>query len=213
MLPGDRTRGECALKGPVSLTILLAWPSLGLAWTPPPIPNPTAFPPRSDEPAVTAAGLLPLILLGETLERDTGVLFGLSVRAVRMNGRVVVSAFRSPSLPEASATLTCGGRTRGAGADVSDLAVGARFEAVEGVALAASRGASGVVRGVRAEASVGLRGGGGRPWTLRSDDIPGRKGYRNGYIGIDCGPVRDSNCLELWSSASQRGGFRGGGRV
>lgn len=60
--------------------------------------------------------------------------------------------------------------------------MGVRFAAVEGAPFAARRGVSGV-RGFRAEASVGLRGGGGRPWVLRSDDIPGRKGYRGEYIG------------------------------
>lgn len=87
--------------------------------------------------------------------------------------------FRSPSLLAGSATRTCGGRTRGAALGAVGLTVGVR-PVVEGVVLAANRGVSGARVG-RVEAKVGLTGG-VRPWALRSDDIPGLRGYRGRYI-------------------------------
>lgn len=96
-----------------------------------------------------------------------------------MNGRCVMFAFRSPSLLVVSATLTCGSRGRGAAVDVFALMVGVRDAGVAGVVLPATRGVSGIP--VRLAARVGLTGC-GRPWVLRSDDIPGLQGYRCGYI-------------------------------
>lgn len=88
-------------------------------------------------------------------------------------------AFRSPSLLVVSATLTCGTRGRGAPVDVFALIVGVREAGVAGAELAATRGVSGIP--VRLAARVGLTGC-GRPWVLRSDDIPGPQGYRCGYM-------------------------------
>jgi hypothetical protein len=61
------------------------------------------------------------------------------------------------------------------------LIVGVRPAAIEGVALAATRGVSGPP--VRLVARVGFTGGGGgRPGAVRSDDIAGLRGYRGEYI-------------------------------
>lgn len=97
----DRTNGDCPLIEPLSLTILLAWPTLGLFCAPTPIPRPTALAARSDVPPLNGR---PLKLLGDILGCDTAL--GLSVRDVRAWERGVIFAFRSPSLEEVSATLT-----------------------------------------------------------------------------------------------------------
>lgn len=158
--------------------MLLACPTFGLFCDPTPIPRPTALAARSGMPPLVGRTLR---LFGDT--PDVWPLLGLSVRDVRAEERCVTFVFRSPSLAEVSATLTCGGRApRGTVVGASGLTVGVRFAAVDGVPFAARRGVSGV-RGFRAEARVGLRGGGGRPWLLRSDDIPGQEGYRGEYIG------------------------------
>lgn len=147
-----------------------------------PIPNPTALPPLSDVPLEAGIAGLPRMLLGDTPTCDPGGLAGLSVRVGLGRERGAVFTFRSPSLAEVSATRTCGGRARGAEVGPSDLTVGGFFGAVDGVVFAARRGVRGE-RVVRLEARVGLRGGGGRPWGVRSDDIPGRGGYRGEYMG------------------------------
>jgi len=109
---------------------------------------------------------------------------GLTARVVRIYARGVGPAFRSPSLlllAVVSATFTCGSRGRVVVVGALARIVGVR-PAVDGVVLAATRGVSGAP--VRLAAKVGNVGlpGGGRPWALRSDDIPGLRGYRGEYI-------------------------------
>ena len=119
---------------------------------------------------------LPLLLFGDTPD-DAETPLGLTARVVRMYARGVGPAFRSPSLllllAAVSATLTCGSRGRGVVVGAAARIVGVRPAVVGGVALAATRGVSGAP--VRLAANVGRVGlpGGGRPWALRSDDIPG----------------------------------------
>ena len=128
---------------------------------------------------------LPLLLFGDTPD-DAETPLGLTARVVRMYARGVGPAFRSPSLLllllAVSATLTCGTRGRVVVPGAAARIVGVRPAVVGGVALAATRGVSGAP--VRLAASVGRVGlpGGGRPWALRSDDIPGLRGYRGEYI-------------------------------
>ena len=126
---------------------------------------------------------LPLMLFGDTPD-DVEIPLGLTARVVRMYARGVGPTFRSPSLlllAEVSATFTCGSRGRVVVVGTFARMVGVR-PAVEGVALVATRGVSGApVRLAAKVGSVGLPGG-GRPWALRSDDIPGLRGYRGEYI-------------------------------
>jgi hypothetical protein len=129
---------------------------------------------------------LPLLLFGDTPD-DAETPLGLTARVVRMYARGVGPAFRSPSLLlllllAVSATLTCGTRGRVVVPGAAARIVGVRPAVVGGVALAATRGVSGAP--VRLAANVGRVGlpGGGRPWALRSDDIPGLQGYRGEYI-------------------------------
>jgi hypothetical protein len=125
------------------------------------------------------------MLFGDTPD-DVETPLGLTARVVRIYARGVGPTIRSPSLlllllTEVSATLTCGRRGRVVVLGAFARIVGVR-PAVEGVALAATRGVSGAP--FRLAAKVGKVGlpGGGRPWALRSDDIPGLRGYRGEYI-------------------------------
>ena len=124
------------------------------------------------------------MLFGDTPD-DAEILLGLTARVVRMYARGVGPAFRSPSLlllVAVSATFTCGSRGRVVVVGTLARVLGGRPAVVGGVALAATRGVSGAP--VRLPAKVGKVGfpGGGRPWALRSDDIPGLRGYRGEYI-------------------------------
>lgn len=140
------------------------------------MPKPTEWPVLSLAPLGAAATGLPLKLFGDTPD-DAETLLGLVARVVRMYARGAGPAFRSPSLllllAAVSATLTCGSRGRVVVVGAAARTVGVRPAVVGGVALAATRGVSGAPD--RLEANVGRVGlpGGGRPWALRSDDIPG----------------------------------------
>jgi hypothetical protein len=139
------------------------------------MPTPTEWPVLSLAPLGAATTDLPLMLFGDTPD-DAETPLGLTARVVRMYARGVGPAFRSPSLlllAAVSATLTCGSRGRVTVAGAAARTVGVRPAVVGGVALAATRGVSGAP--VRLVANVGRVGlpGGGRPWALRSDDIPG----------------------------------------
>ena len=140
------------------------------------MPKPTEWPVLSLAPLGAATTGLPLMLFGDTPD-DAETLLGLVARVVRMYARGVGPAFRSPSLllllAAVSATLTCGSRGRVVVFGAAARIVGVRPADVGGVALAATRGVSGAPD--RLEANVGRVGlpGGGRPWALRSDDIPG----------------------------------------
>ena len=141
------------------------------------MPKPTEWPVLSLAPLGAATTGLPLKLFGDTPD-DAETLLGLVARVVRIYARGAGPAFRSPSLlllllAAVSATLTCGSRGRVVVVGAAARTVGVRPAVVGGVALAATRG----VRGApdRLAANVGRVGlpGGGRPWALRSDDIPG----------------------------------------
>ena len=140
------------------------------------MPKPTEWPVLSFAPLGAATTGLPLTLFGDTPD-DAETLLGLVARVVRTYARGVGPAFRSPSLllllAAVSATLTCGSRGRVVVLGAAARTVGVRPAVVGGVALAATRGVSGAPD--RLAASVGRVGlpGGGRPWALRSDDIPG----------------------------------------
>lgn len=137
------------------------------------------------------------MLFGDTPD-DAETLLGLTARAVRTYDRGVMFTFRSPSLLLlllVSATRTCGNRGRVVVVGALARTVGVRPAVVGGVALAATRGVSGAP--VRLAANVGRVGlpGGGRPWAVRSDDIPGLRGYRGEYIGERSGRAEQSRLL------------------
>jgi hypothetical protein len=150
------------------------------------MPKPAAFPVLSLAMLGAATTGLPLILFGDTPD-DVETPLGLTARVVRIYDRGVGPTFRSPSLlllAVVSATFTCGSRGRVVVVGALARMVGVRPAGAEDVVLAAA--ATRGVRGapVRLAAKVGKVGlpGGGRPWALRSDDIPGLAGYRGEYI-------------------------------
>jgi len=171
LMPGELTKGDCALPSPLSLTMLFGLAARGLGCELSPTAEPPTLPFLSAVALALAMVARPFSRLGES-PACGGVVVVASTLDLRFEERGVIFPFPTASLTGVSSLFTCS-RGRGLIAAGSGIVVGGRLiepvPDVDGVAVA-KRGVRGAL-GARVAASVGLSG---RPWVLlRSDDMAG----------------------------------------